>query len=125
MPPLAGTIIGLPTASLGASRGCPRMNLGRKVTRVGVLIGALCMHAWAVAGTDEYSVISANEKVGSLIANIEGASIDITYEVNNNGRGPKIREKLTLNEAGIPTQWRITGKSTFGAVIDEQFTWQR
>lgn len=101
------------------------MNLGRNVTRVGVLIGALCMHAWAAAATDEYSVISANEKVGSLLASIEGASVDISYEVNNNGRGPKIREQLTLNAAGIPTRWRITGKSTFGAVIDEQFTWQR
>ncbi|MBM0103722.1 amidohydrolase family protein [Steroidobacter sp. S1-65] len=101
------------------------MNLGRNVTRAGVLIGALCMHAWAAAATAEYSVISANEKVGSLVATIEGASVDITFEVNNNGRGPKIREQLTLNEAGIPTQWRITGKSTFGAAIDEQFTWQR
>ncbi len=101
------------------------MILGRNVARVGVLIGALCMHAWAVAGTDEYSVISAKEKVGSLIATSDGANVDITYEVNNNGRGPKIREQLTLNDAGIPTQWRITGKSLFGGVIDEQFSWQR
>ncbi|HEY0684175.1 MAG TPA: amidohydrolase family protein [Steroidobacter sp.] len=101
------------------------MNLGRNVTRVGVLIGALCMHGWAAAATDEYSVISAKEKVGSMIATVDGAIVDISYEVNNNGRGPKIREQLTLNEAGIPTQWRITGKSTFGAAIDEQFTWQR
>jgi imidazolonepropionase-like amidohydrolase len=98
---------------------------GRNVSRVVVLIGALCMHAWALAGTDEYSVISAKEKVGSLIATTNGANVDITYEVNNNGRGPKIREQLTLNDAGIPTQWRITGKSLFGGVIDEQFNWQR
>lgn len=98
---------------------------GRNVSRVGVLIGALCMHTWALAATDEYSVISAKEKVGSLLATTDGNSVDISYEVNDNGRGPKIREQLTLNEAGIPTQWHITGKSMFGAAIDEQYTWQR
>jgi imidazolonepropionase-like amidohydrolase len=97
---------------------------GRKVSRVGMLVGALCMHAWAFAATDEYSVISAREKVGSLVANVDANSVDISYEVNNNGRGPKIREQLTLNAAGIPTQWHITGKSMFGSVIDEEFSWK-
>lgn len=101
------------------------MVLGRKITRLGVLIGALCMHAWAVAATDEYLVISAQEKVGSLLASSDGSNVEITYEVSNNGRGPKLHEQLTLNDAGVPTQWRITGKSLFGGVIDEQFTWQR
>jgi imidazolonepropionase-like amidohydrolase len=101
------------------------MVLGRKITRLGVLVGALCMHAWAGAATDEYSVISAKEKVGSLIATVDGASVDITYEVSNNGRGPKVREQLKMNDAGIPTQWSIKGKSLFGGAVDEQFTWQR
>ncbi len=61
-----------PCLFMGASRVAPPMVLGRKITRLGVLIGALCMHAWAVAATDEYSVISAKEKVGSLIANVDG-----------------------------------------------------
>ncbi len=46
--------------------------------------------------------------------------------MSNNGRGPKLHEQLTLNDAGIPTQWRITGKSAVRRrLIDEQFTWQR
>lgn len=101
------------------------MVLGRKITRLGVLFGALCMHAWAVAATDEYSVVSSREKVGSLIANVDGSRVEITYEVDNNGRGPKVSEQLTLNDAGIPTQWTIKGKSLFGGAVDEQFTWQR
>jgi hypothetical protein len=98
---------------------------GRNVMRAAALIGALCMHAWAQAATEEYSVISAMEKVGSLSASIDGGSVEIVYEVNNNGRGPSIREQLTLNAAGIPTHWRITGRSMFGGAIDEEFTWQR
>jgi imidazolonepropionase-like amidohydrolase len=101
------------------------MILGRNVMRAAVLIGALCMHAWTQAATEEYSVISAMEKVGSLSASIDGSSVDIVYEVNNNGRGPRIREQLTLNAAGVPTHWRITGRSMFGGAIDEEFTWRR
>src|SRR5262245_2549543 len=125
MPRLAGSISGLPMAAHGCQEGLSPMIRGRNVSRVGVLIGALCMHAWALAATDEYSVISAKEKVGSLIATTDGNGVDISYEVNNNGRGPKIREQLTLNESGIPTQWHIAGRSMFGSVIDEEFTWKR
>ncbi len=78
MPRLAGSIRAMLLAFHGRQGAAQAMVLGRKITRLGVLIGALCMHAWAVAATDEYSVISAKEKVGSLIANIDGSSVEIS-----------------------------------------------
>jgi len=45
--------------------------------------------------------------------------VDFTYR--DNGRGPDLHEEIVLAEDGTLQSYRATGKSTFGAPIDESF----
>lgn len=80
--------------------------------------------AAAQASTDRYSVVASDEKVGSLVATTNGSTVETVYEVNNNGRGPKLRERIVLGAKSIPNEWRIEGKTTFGSEVDELYTWR-
>ena len=42
----------------------------------------------AHAAVEHFSVVSANEKVGTLDATVERDTVSIAYQVRNNGRGP-------------------------------------
>ena len=39
----------------------------------------------------------------------------------DNGRGPELKEEFSLNDDGTFRRYRVTGTSTFGAPVDEQF----
>jgi hypothetical protein len=45
----------------------------------------------------------------------------VTYSYKNNGRGPDFVERYRLAADGSFTEYHVTGKSTFGAVVDERF----
>ncbi len=69
-------------------------------------------------------VVSAGEVVGHVIAVHDANSVNVDYMVDNNGRGPKIKEQITLDSRGYPVSWSITGSSLFGAAVDESYVWQ-
>jgi hypothetical protein len=46
--------------------------------------------------------------------------VDFIYK--DNGRGPELKERFKLAPDGTFASYQVTGKSTFGAVIDESFT---
>jgi hypothetical protein len=90
-----------------------------------MLLGALSLLATAAdaAGTtDRYSIVSNGETVGHIIATRNGPSVDIDYAVSDNGRGPKHKEHLLLNGAGIPVQWTIAGTSLMGGPVNERLS---
>jgi hypothetical protein len=72
--------------------------------------------------TERYVVISSGEQVGSIVATSRGNRVEIDYRVDDNGRGPKIRETLVLGADGLPTDWRIDGKAWFGSPVEESFS---
>lgn len=74
-------------------------------------------------GYEQFVVISNQEVVGDLVATTTGPRVEIGYRVDNNGRGPKIEERLTLDDRGYPLEWRIRGESLFGAEVDESYRW--
>lgn len=87
-------------------------------------LALLCVLAGPVraAGTvEEFTVVTGGNKVGHLTATRDGAGVVIDYDVKNNGRGPTIAETLALDARGLPTQWTITGATTFGSKVDERF----
>ena len=69
-------------------------------------------------------VIANDETVGKLDSRQDGGHVDISYAVDNNGRGPKTKEALELDARGYPLSWKITGSSLFGAPVDEGYEWQ-
>ncbi|WP_127141591.1 amidohydrolase family protein [Flagellimonas marinaquae] len=73
-------------------------------------------------GEENYSVIISETKVGYMKANTVGDTIQIDYDYKNNGRGPTMKETIVLNAEGYPLSWHVTGNTTFGNAVDEQFT---
>ena len=75
----------------------------------------------AAAPVENFTVVAGGNKIGHLTATRDGTRVAIDYDVKNNGRGPTIAETLVLDERGLPTQWTITGATTFGSKVDERF----
>jgi hypothetical protein len=75
----------------------------------------------ALADTYSYVFITGDKNVGHLTAETKGELTTIDYDVKNNGRGPTIAESITLDAAGLPSEWTIKGTSTFGSKIAEHF----
>lgn len=76
------------------------------------------------APTDHYVVLSNGEKVGHLDVTHNGHAVDVDYDVNNNGRGPGVREHLLLDARGLPVAWRIDGHSEMGGAVHEEMSWK-
>ncbi|MFC0306358.1 amidohydrolase family protein [Rhizorhabdus histidinilytica] len=83
----------------------------------------LGMSAAAFAATEQLSIVSNGETVGSIVVEGEGDRATVDYRVDNNGRGPKHREELTFGAGGIPTAWTIKGTSLMGGTVDESYRW--
>src|SRR3954454_6912679 len=78
----------------------------------------------ALAQVQKYVVMAGGEKVGHLTADVQGRHVAVDYSVVNNGRGPKAREQIDLDAAGMPVSWTIEGESLFGSPVHEHFTWR-
>ena len=92
-----------------------------------MLLGALSLLATVshAAGTAErFSIVSNGETVGHIIATHDGPRVDIDYAVSDNGRGPKHKEHLLLNAAGIPIEWSIEGTSLMGGAVNEHLSYR-
>ncbi len=79
------------------------------------------MPALAATTQEHFTVLTGGNKVGHLIATHDGDRVGIDFDVKNNGRGPTIAETLQVGAGGLPTQWTITGATTFGSKVDERF----
>ncbi len=76
----------------------------------------------AQAQTYRYSVLFQNEVRGAqttVVAPDGRITVDFTYR--DNGRGPDAREEIVLARDGTQLSHRVTGKSTFGAPMDEGY----
>ncbi len=89
------------------------------------ILPALLMLACAptlAAETQRYVVLTPEATIGHLHATIDGDRVAIDYDVKDNGRGPTMAEQLRVDAAGFPLEWTITGATTFGSKVNEQFT---
>lgn len=87
-------------------------------------IGLLGAPAVQAATTEErYVVVAGGVRVGHLRARSEGSDVAIDYHVDNNGRGPKNRQQITVGADGLPRAWTIEGQTLFGAPVDERMSY--
>ena len=91
----------------------------RRATLVGV---AMLLSVSARAAEERYSIILSGRVVGHLIVEASGARHSINYDFKDSGRGPTMRETLELDQTGLPKSWTITGVTTFGSTVNEQFS---
>jgi len=75
----------------------------------------------ASSGTESFSILIGGTAVGKLEVDHSSGTTLIDYEYSNNGRGPTLKEKLSVDEVGLPIAWTIEGATVFGNKIDEQF----
>jgi len=73
--------------------------------------------------TLDYDVLHFGRKSGAQKTVIQdGGRVSVTYSYRDNGRGPDIEEEITLAPDGSFRSYRQTGRTTFGAVLDERFS---
>jgi hypothetical protein len=91
------------------------------IQKLALIVCVACAAMPALAGTEEFTVITGGNKVGHLTATSDGAKVVIDFDIKNNGRGPTIAEQLTLDKQGLPLKWTVSGATTFGSKVDESF----
>ncbi len=73
------------------------------------------------ASVERYALVTSTGRIGTLAVMTEGRAVDVDWRVDDNGRGPKIREHIVLGPKGLPVSRAIEGTSTFGAPVKETF----
>lgn len=72
--------------------------------------------------TTRYVVTFQGKQAGQqIVTTADDGRVAVEYAWLNNGRGPDIREEMVLDQAGRFVRYRVSGKSEFGAPIDESF----
>ena len=83
---------------------------------------ALCSTtALAAPPTERFTVIFGGKNVGHLNVDSSGNRSVIDFDYKNNGRGPTMKETLTVDAAGLPIAWTVDGTTTFGSRVSERF----
>jgi len=72
------------------------------------------------AGAETFTAIISGTRVGQMDVQ-HGDVTNVGYEYRNNGRGPSVEEVIEFNDQGFPSSWHITGATTFGNIIAEDF----
>lgn len=73
--------------------------------------------------TIDYDVFHAGRKSGAQKTVIrDDGRVHVSYSYRDNGRGPDIEEDITLLPDGSFRSYRQTGKTTYGAKLDERFS---
>src|SRR5882757_56568 len=96
------------------------MNSGLKL---GMFLLAGCAFSATQAATEyRYTMLFSGRAGGEHVTRIgDDGNIATDFSYRNNGRGPDYKEELALASDGTLRRFAITGKSTFGSLVDERF----
>ena len=86
------------------------------------LAAAFGAHA---ATTTRYLIVSeiADKQIGQqTVEHLDDGLTKVTFGFKNNGRGPDLVEQFRVGADGTMTEYTVKGNSTFGGVVDEQFS---
>jgi hypothetical protein len=73
--------------------------------------------------TEEWAILTSTGPIGTLKAVTTGNTVDIDFRIDNNGRGPKITERVTTDAKGRIVVRDISGTGEVGAAVKEHFEW--
>ena len=76
------------------------------------------------ADTTRYVALvnGGKDKAGHLVATRSGDRYRVDFLFKDNGRGPELKEEYTLVGDGTFARYQVKGVSTFGSVVDENFS---
>ena len=87
-----------------------------------LLLTPFCAAQTPAGNVTRYTLMLAGNKAGyEIVTRNTDGSLDLYYEFNDRGRGPKINEHLVLDK-GIPTELHASGNDYLKAPVDERFT---
>lgn len=90
-----------------------------------LLLASFCAAQAAppAGNVSRYTLMLAGNKAGyeTVTHNADG-SLDLYYEFNDRGRGPKITEHLVLDKNGLPIEIHNTGNDYLKAPVEEHFS---
>jgi hypothetical protein len=90
--------------------------------RITVLTLALsATSALAAPPTERFTVIFGGRNVGHLNVDSSGNRPVSDFDHNNNGRGPAMKEALTVDAGGLSFSGTVDGTTTFGSKVSERF----
>lgn len=95
------------------------MRIHRHILLTLLLAGGLV--APAAYGAD-YVVVIQDQPAGHLkVRTAADGSIETDFSYRNNGRGPDLRELIRVDANGLPVAYEVSGRSTMGAEVRENF----
>jgi Amidohydrolase family len=96
--------------------------MNAKITLCAALLAAATATAAPATTEYRYTMLFSGHVGGEHVTRIANdGTITTDFSYRDNGRGPDYKEKLTLAPDGTLQRFSITGKSTFGSVVDERF----
>lgn len=87
-----------------------------------LVLSAPFLIATSHAQTTEFRVYMQNRDIGHLTIDRDKDKASVDYDYKQNGRGPTIKEVVTLDANGAPIGWQISGRTTFGNSVQESFS---
>ncbi len=117
--------LGGPAAQLRGPRARSPGSLPRGGIREGRIAGSAAFFSLGDARrrrSTAYALLTSNGRIGTLKVTTEGTAVDVDWRVDDNGRGPKIREHIVLGPAGLPLLREISGTGEIGAPVKETFS---
>lgn len=90
---------------------------------------ALLLVCFAVLGSaspsyaqSRYRILAEQTPIGEVRVQSTGAvERETYYRFVDNGRGPEVRERFSIDPGGVPVRFEARGTSTYGAAIEETF----
>jgi imidazolonepropionase-like amidohydrolase len=73
------------------------------------------------AQASHFTLMTAAGPIGTLAVTENGNRVDSDWRVDDNGRGPKLKEHIEVDKSGLPVLWQIEGHSEVGAPVQESF----
>jgi hypothetical protein len=98
------------------------MNPSIKMAMTTLLLASLVpAAAWSSPATERFVFVLNGRPAGSMEVTTDGRRGAVDLRVDNNGRGPKIRETVDLGPTDLPVRWEIEGTAEVGAPVKESF----
>ncbi len=91
------------------------------IVRNFILLATFLLLPQVACADENFSVIFGEKVVGHLTTTTGDGETQVVFDYKNNGRGPTMAETIKLDAKGFPTDWKITGATTFGSKVDEHF----
>ena len=87
------------------------------------LLALYTASAFADTQTTKYLIFVENGKqAGEQVVQRDDSGLHkVRFIFKDNGRGPELNEEFRLGADGLITDYKVTGNSTFGAVINESY----